>query len=97
MFTWTGFYLGINAGYVFDSSTRFDRTVGFLPNNQAALNTGLRPIAHTVDDDGFTGGGQIGYNYQFGNIGGFGFGGGGGLGSASRPMPPIPISIARTR
>ena len=66
IFTWTGAYFGINAGYVFDSSTRFDRTTGQLPNNQAALNTGLRPFATRVDDDGFTAGGQIGYNYQFG-------------------------------
>ena len=75
-FTWTGAYIGINAGYV-DGLTRFDRTTGFLANNNASLATGIRTSRHTIDDDGFTAGGQIGYNYQLGNIGGFGFGGAG--------------------
>lgn len=66
VFTWTGAYFGINAGYVFDGETRFDRTVGAQANNNAALVTGLRPVAARIRDDGFTGGGQIGYNYQFG-------------------------------
>ena len=66
VFTWTGAYFGINAGYVFDGETRFDRTVGAQTNNNAALVTGLRPVVARVRNDGFTGGGQIGYNYQFG-------------------------------
>ncbi|MDX7953119.1 porin family protein [Lichenihabitans sp. Uapishka_5] len=71
VFTWTGAYLGINAGYV-DGTTRFDRTTGVLANNNASLNTGIRPTRHTIGDDGFTAGGQIGYNYQLGGLGGFG-------------------------
>ncbi|MBE7157405.1 MAG: porin family protein, partial [Rhodospirillales bacterium] len=66
VFTWTGAYFGINAGYVFDADTRVDRTVGTQGNNNAALVAGLRPVVARVRDDGFTGGGQIGYNYQFG-------------------------------
>lgn len=65
VFTWTGAYFGINAGYVFSGDTRVDRTVGDLANNNAALATGLRPFAARVRDDGFTAGGQVGYNYQF--------------------------------
>ncbi|MBX9930328.1 MAG: porin family protein [Methylobacterium sp.] len=65
VFTWTGAYFGINAGYVFSGETRFDRTVGDLPNNNAALAAGLRPFAARVRNEGFTGGGQVGYNYQF--------------------------------
>ncbi len=65
IFTWTGGYFGVNAGYV-DGSTRFSDTVGDLPNNNAALAAGLRPFGTRVRDNGFTGGGQIGYNYQFG-------------------------------
>ena len=66
LFTWTGAYFGINAGYAFNGDTRFDRTVGSNANNNAALAVGLRPTAVRLRDDGFTGGGQIGYNYQFG-------------------------------
>ena len=58
VFTWTGFYAGVNGGYVFDSSTRFrsnDAVFGGVPQTNAR-----------VSDDGFTAGGQIGYNYQFG-------------------------------
>ncbi len=66
IFSWTGGYFGINAGYAFDADTRFSNTVGDLPNNNAALAAGLRPIGTRVRSDGFTGGGQIGYNYQFG-------------------------------
>ena len=68
IFTWTGAYLGINAGYAFAGDTRFDRTTGDLPNNNAALVVGLRPVAVRVRDEGFTAGGQIGYNYQLGNV-----------------------------
>jgi outer membrane immunogenic protein len=51
VFTWTGFYLGVNAGYAFDHQDRFSvEDLGSIRNNS----------------DGFTGGGQVGYNYQFG-------------------------------
>ena len=66
IFSWTGGYFGFNAGYAFDADTRFSNTVGDLPNNNAALAVGLRPLGTTIKDEGFTGGGQIGYNYQFG-------------------------------
>ena len=53
-FTWTGFYVGANAGYgwgnVNASSTWAGRTVAI------------------GDTDGFIGGGQIGYNYQMGQF-----------------------------
>ena len=76
VFTWTGAYVGVNAGYAFNGATRFDRTTGFLANNNASLATGIRTSRHTVNDDGFAVGGQIGYNYQFGNFGGLGSGAG---------------------
>jgi outer membrane immunogenic protein len=56
IFTWSGFYAGINAGYAFDYSTRF-RSVY---NPTGALGSSR------LNDDGVTAGGQIGYNYQFG-------------------------------
>ena len=74
-FSWTGFYVGANAGAAFDSQTRFDQTTGSSVNNVNSLNAGLRPTSTTLRDTGFTGGGQIGYNYQFGGMGG-GYGSG---------------------
>jgi outer membrane immunogenic protein len=48
-FTWTGFYVGANAGY------------GFGNMDSVGVNA-------FGDLDGFVGGGQIGYNYQIGQI-----------------------------
>jgi outer membrane immunogenic protein len=59
IFTWTGFYVGLNAGYAFDTGK------SQLTGSPALLGTGLAPIgsAKTMGD-GFTIGGTIGYNYQ---------------------------------
>lgn len=51
MFTWTGFYVGANAGYAWGQID----------------STGLG-VLNFNDPDGFTGGGQIGYNYQMGQF-----------------------------
>lgn len=48
-FTWTGFYVGANAGYAWG-------------------NVNANGIANVGDLDGFTGGGQVGYNYQMGQF-----------------------------
>ncbi|MCC2107345.1 MAG: porin family protein [Hyphomicrobiales bacterium] len=79
VFTWTGFYLGLNAGYGWNEAARFDHnltpfTATFalagrvygLAANQAlgsALGTGTGS-----SNGGFVGGGQIGYNYQMGSL-----------------------------
>lgn len=60
---WSGPYAGLNAGYIPNGNTRFDRTMGDLANNQAALNNNLRPTQHNVKAKGFIGGAQVGYNY----------------------------------
>ncbi|UMY20286.1 porin family protein [Methylobacterium organophilum] len=68
VFTWTGFYAGFNAGYGF--GTNDDRTPTVLGVNAAS---GLVPAGTTAviafnnrnNNEGFVGGGQIGYNYQF--------------------------------
>ena len=49
VFTWTGFYVGANAGYAW--------------GNVNAGSFATRTV-NIGDLDGFTGGGQIGYNYQ---------------------------------
>ena len=85
VFTWTGGYFGINAGYAFDSSRSFT-LAGNTPGTSALVAAGrVSPYFHS-NSSGFTGGGQIGYNYELGGLGGLGGGipgiGGFGLGQA---------------
>jgi outer membrane immunogenic protein len=63
-FTWTGFYVGVNAGWGWREDN--EETVFLTPG------VGTPGLAGTLvfpgDDGGFTGGGQIGYNYQIGSF-----------------------------
>jgi outer membrane immunogenic protein len=67
--TRTGFYLGVNAGWVgaADGTQQLSGTdtasggLGFL------LSSGFIPSAFNLRPDGFIGGGQIGYNWQVSN------------------------------
>jgi outer membrane immunogenic protein len=65
VFTWTGFYIGGNVG----GGNGGFRTTNF---NGPAAGGGVvgvtRPGAFNNNSTGFTGGGQIGYNYQIGNF-----------------------------
>ena len=68
IFTWTGFYVGVNAGWGWRQNS--DTESVFLT---PGLGAGLVGLNGTVffpgNDDGvFTGGGQIGYNYQIGSF-----------------------------
>src|SRR3954451_20000634 len=70
VFTWTGFYAGFNAGYGFDASSRSNAaTIVNLPAGSPLVVGPLAPSQVVFGGrrslDGFTGGGQIGYNYQF--------------------------------
>ena len=60
MFTWTGLYVGVNAGYAGD---KFEYPF-------SAAITGGGPVLATgsasLNSSGFTAGGTIGYNWQFG-------------------------------
>ncbi len=62
VFSWTGFYLGLNGGYSWGRS----RTTGTLSNatTGAVLATGV----NSFNLNGGVFGGQIGYNWQAGNI-----------------------------
>ena len=55
VFTWTGFYVGVNAGY------------GWTQSNNVTFTTptGLWTTYSSGNNSGFTGGGQIGYNMQY--------------------------------
>ena len=71
-FTWSGLYVGVNAGYIFGDDNRIT-TVG---NNGPVAGPGtlfnslnnIRVNSVRLNPEGFTGGGQIGYNLQFGGI-----------------------------
>src|SRR5271155_3700602 len=62
-FTWTGFYVGLNAGGIFSSGSR---SVNFAnPVADAFLATD-EPGGLGSGQTGFLGGGQAGYNWQTG-------------------------------
>jgi outer membrane immunogenic protein len=69
---WTGFYAGLNAGWTFGGTNNVNVTTVGIPivagsepfaAAAAASTTGVLPLRN----EGFIGGGQIGYNYQFAN------------------------------
>ncbi len=74
-FSWTGYYIGANAGYAFDTDHTFN-TFGNTPGQVATIANGTRPALVRDRSSGFTGGGEIGYNYQFANSAYFGGTGG---------------------
>lgn len=62
IFTWTGFYVGLNAGYGFSSKNKasYSGDPGYL-----ALGANV-PRSYSLKRNGFVGGAQVGYNYQSG-------------------------------
>ncbi|MGO4704147.1 outer membrane protein, partial [Microvirga sp. 2MCAF38] len=56
-FTWTGFYVGVNAGFGWNSS-----------NDDNVFVPGVGFVGNGGSNGGFVGGGQIGYNYQVGQF-----------------------------
>jgi outer membrane immunogenic protein len=68
-FTWTGFYVGLNAGY---GRANLDTDLAAIPT--ATPGPATRALGFAIDGgrgrvkdttNGFIGGGQVGYNYQF--------------------------------
>lgn len=59
---WSGFYVGLNAGYTWGKA---DLGVTHLPT-QAGFNAD--PYGVALDNNGFIGGAQIGYNFQSGSL-----------------------------
>jgi outer membrane immunogenic protein len=71
VFTWTGFYAGFNAGYGFDAGSR-DPSTAIVTSRASGIvlppagsPTGAVIFSDRSSQEGFTGGAQIGYNYQF--------------------------------
>src|SRR6195952_1892246 len=62
VFTWTGAYFGINAGYAFDASSRSNGSVFGVPAPYAVVGT--TATFRDRSQDGFSGGAQVGYNWQ---------------------------------
>jgi outer membrane immunogenic protein len=69
VYSWTGFYVGLNVGAAInDSSHTLDPAGCFLVAGLCGIGPAVNPLrtfSGDFDDIGFTGGGQIGYNYQF--------------------------------
>jgi outer membrane immunogenic protein len=68
---WTGFYIGLNAGGTWSSNNSvdtFDVPVFAAPtfSTELALSSAFATNIIPVSNGGFIGGGQVGYNYQFG-------------------------------
>jgi outer membrane immunogenic protein len=66
-FSWTGFYLGLNAGYADPSSK-----IGVIPGGAWIGDADVAGVTAAgtgkLNLDGFTGGVEAGYNYQINNI-----------------------------
>jgi outer membrane immunogenic protein len=58
-YNWTGFYIGVNAGGFFDDASSLTPS-GLFPANYGASAL----LVSGGNQSGFTGGGQIGYNWQ---------------------------------
>jgi outer membrane immunogenic protein len=62
-YNWSGFYLGVSAGYTFAEDEDIT-TTGQAAGNINNVAIGARPGRVRLDRDGFIGGGQMGYNWQ---------------------------------
>lgn len=67
--SWTGFYLGVHAGYSWaDGTIEHSSTDGLFGGPLGAIAVGAIPGSITHRMDGFIGGGQAGYNVQSGQF-----------------------------
>ncbi len=65
-FTWTGFYVGLNAGYGAQNTTQSNSVSG--SDAFGSLIAGLAPSNLSNEPRGPVLGGQLGYNYQWGSL-----------------------------
>jgi outer membrane immunogenic protein len=66
--SWTGWYAGLNAGYGWGRADTSLTTNAAEAAFVGPLPFAPNPLPGTLRPSGFIGGGQIGYNHQFGNM-----------------------------
>src|ERR1700683_3933788 len=68
-FNWTGFYFGANVGWIgsLDNNITNTGTDSYIHGLGSALAHGRIPSSVDLSQNGFIGGGQIGYNWQIGS------------------------------
>jgi outer membrane immunogenic protein len=65
VYNWTGFYVGLHAGYGWmRSDTSLDALFNGIPTSFASVDAEEIPDRFRIDTSGFIGGGQAGVNYQ---------------------------------
>jgi|WetSurMetagenome_2_1015567.scaffolds.fasta_scaffold331988_1 outer membrane immunogenic protein len=67
-YNWTGFYVGLNAGVAINDSGYTLTPSGLFSQPAFASANPLRTDSGNFDEAAFTGGGQVGYNYQVGRF-----------------------------
>ncbi len=69
-FSWTGFYIGANAGVGFNNGNNNNgyTSTGFPAGGNGNPNGNIFNGSGNGSNASFIGGGQLGYNYQFGSI-----------------------------
>lgn len=70
IYSWSGFYVGVNAGYTVANRDHLNFTGTDTGADGLGTSLGLGSLPHqvTLQPDGIIGGGQIGYNWQAGTI-----------------------------
>ena len=107
---WTGFYAGINAGYIFPDNKSVNVDPYLISNAGVTLSDGLAGIASlasatkhfSLNNDGFIGGGQVGYIRNLHNnlvagleadIQGIAGASQNGTSTSTAPISGVPISV----
>lgn len=94
---WTGFHVGFNAGGTWAANGRVETSAASFPGTSGIFEMMASNVAPVATGAGFIGGGQIGYNWQFGEhfvLGGEadmqGVAGANGAGAGVTTAAPVP-------